>query len=47
MDRHQPASDRATAPSWTVRQEIAAIKAEHHVSETSAYGMLVRAAIAA
>jgi hypothetical protein len=38
-----PAGTRRRAAS--LRNEIAAIKAEHHVSETSAYAMLIQAAV--
>ncbi len=50
MDQGKPLSelaDDSTHPRASVRDAIAAIKAEHHVSETSAYAMLIRAAVAA
>ena len=46
---HQPRGQLASSTmrhSLPVRDEIARIKAEHHISETSAYAMLVRTTLA-
>lgn len=42
MSQDQTDDNSATTSPFTVRQAIAAIKAEHHLSETAAYAMLIR-----
>ena len=47
---HQPRAQLAsntTRHSQPVHDEIARLKAEHNISETTAYAMLVRATVAA
>lgn len=47
MDQDTMTTDLVPVPTdpLELRAAIAAIKAEHHVSETAAYAMLVRAAL--